>query len=145
MSSCIRVWLINNFQCKMFLFFLQHCSSHWQTSRNRAVLSISNFWWLLQFSDLLRIPFGGVRPSPNDQMDRGRLLASVVLKGHALLTYMHGIWQDAAMQIRIIPKNLHPPHNHNIFRIKQNCLILVIKQLITLYHPHKHTCTIQRD
>ena len=47
--------------------------------------------------------------------------------------HLHGIWQDAAMQIRIIPWNLHLLHNSDIFRVKQKkYLILVIKQLLTI-------------
>ena len=46
---------------------------------------------------------------------------------------LHGIWQDAAMRIRLIPWNPHLPHNSIIFRIKQSkYLILEIKQLPTI-------------
>ena len=48
-------------------------------------------------------------------------------------SYKHGIWQDAAMRIRIIHWNPHLPHNSDIFRKKQKKnLILVIKQLLNI-------------
>ena len=46
--------------------------------------------------------------------------------------WLHGIWQDAAMRIRIIHWNPHLPHNSDIFRKKQKYLILVIKQLLNI-------------
>ena len=46
---------------------------------------------------------------------------------------VHGIWQDAAMWIRIIHWNPHLPHNSDIFGKKQKkYLILVIKQLLNI-------------
>ena len=51
----------------------------------------------------------------------------------AIVSVTHGIWQDAAMRIRIIHWNAHLPHNSDIFRKKQKkYLILVIKQLLNI-------------
>ena len=64
----------------------------------------------------------------------------IFLLGLKLCRESHGIWQDAAMRIRIIHWNPHLPHNSDIFRIipifsakkQKKYLILVIKQLLNI-------------